>query len=401
MSDKQLDTIIGKMDEIKETLELAGKPKAGFVGDPTPGPVVPLSFLLRQMHYGAQDYPHSVIGQAILDWARLDYSYAQYHDWGAVYFDQAKWSAKKMYEQLRYRSGHKIANFDVTWDYLGIQPDDSKWDDGTEKVLGSAPYEQPGLAWLIDLSGASENLAFEREESVTLEEQRSVSMTKTTEIDVGVENETKIGGSMFGVELEDTLKESFNYKDTEEYNTASSHSKSTTTSTKIAYDCPAGKVTLISIESKEINSLTPKHWKGAANFGPTIHLASHDWANRGSWLEAAVEGQRTKWGKARPYGGMTNTAAVDIPFTDIDDLVSFFDGTNTAYPKAIGKSLDGPHKAIRDLLSDPDTRYIDLDGTEHRQYKQGAEMRVEDVSGQDINKVMRDHGITSDRYITS
>ena len=88
------------------------------------------------------------------------------------------------------------------------------------------------MAWLIDLSGASNNLAFEREETVTLEEERSVSMTKTTEIDVGVENETKIGGSMFGVELEDTLKESFNYKDTEEYNTASSHSTSTETSTR-------------------------------------------------------------------------------------------------------------------------------------------------------------------------
>ena len=94
------------------------------------------------------------------------------------------------------------------------------------------------------------------------------------------------------------------------------------------------------------------------------------------------------------------TAAVDITFTDIDDLVSFFDGTNTAFPKAIGKSLDSKHKAIRDLLSDPDTRYIDLDGTEHRQYKQGAEMRVEDVTGQDLDKVMADHGITPDRYVT-
>ena len=61
----------------------------------------------------------------------------------------------------------------------------------------------------------------EREETVTLEEERSIiSMTIVTgEIDVGVENETKIGGSMLGVELADTLKESFNYKDTEEYNT--------------------------------------------------------------------------------------------------------------------------------------------------------------------------------------
>ena len=112
-----------------------------------------------------------------------------------------------------------------------------------------------------------------------------------------------------------------------------------------------------------------------------------------------MEGQRTKWGKVRPIGD-TSSAAVDITFTDIDDLVSFFDGTNTAFPKAIGKSLDGPHKAIRDLLSDPDTRYVDLDGTEHRQYKQGALMKVEDVSGQDLNKIMSDHGITPDRYIT-
>ena len=406
MSEKQLDTIIEKMGEIKETLELQGKSArqpvllgGGPVGDPTPGPVVPLSFLLRQMHYGTQDYPHTTIGQAILNWARLDYSFTQHSTRGAVFFNLGNWSTKKMYAQMLFRQAHAVANFDVTWDYIGIQPDDSMWDDGTEKKLGEAPYEQPGLAWLIDLSGASSNLAFEREETVTLEEERSVSMTKTTEIDVGVENETKIGGSMFGVELEDTLKESFNYKDTEEYNTASSHSTSTTTSTKIAYDCPAGKVTLISIESKEINSLTPKHWKGATNFGLVIHLASHDWALPGSWLQAAVEGQRTKWGPVREYAGF-KTAAVDITFTDIDDLVSFFDGTNTAFPKAIGKSLDGPHKAIRDLLSDPDTRYIDLDGTEHRQYKQGAEMRVEDVSGKDLQQIMSDHGITPDRYIT-
>ena len=415
MSDQQLDTIIGKMDDIKETLELAGRTstavnrkyadallawrRATGVGDPTPGPVIPLSFLLRQMHYGTVQWPHSTIGQAILDWARLDYSFAK--EDGPVYFDLGGWSVKNMIARLFARTGHRYSNFQVTWNYIGIQPDDSAWDDGDEQKLGDAPYEQPGLAWLIDLSGASNNLAFEREETVTLEEERSVSMTKTTEIDVGVENETKIGGSMFGVELEDTLKESFNYKDTEEYNTAESHSTSTETSTKIAYDAPAGKVTLITIESKEINSLTPKHWKGATNFGLVIHLESHDWALHGSWLEAAVEGQRTKWGKKRPFGGITSgTAAVDITFTDIDDLVSFFDGTNTAFPKAIGKHLDGPHKAIRDLLSDPDTRYIDLDGTEHRQYKQGAEMRVEDVSGQDLDKIMSDHGITPDRYIT-
>ena len=60
MSDQQLDTIIGKMDEIKETLELAGRTRTAVnrkyadallawrratgVGDPTPGPVIPLSF---------------------------------------------------------------------------------------------------------------------------------------------------------------------------------------------------------------------------------------------------------------------------------------------------------------------------------------------------------------------
>ena len=27
-------------------------------------------------------------------------------------------------------------------------------------------------------------------------------------------------------------------------------------------------------------------------------------------------------------------------------------------------------------------------------------MKVEDVSGQDLNKIMSDHGITPDRYIT-
>ena len=101
-------------------------------------------------------------------------------------------------------------------------------------------------------------------------------------------------------------------------------------------------------------------------------------------------GSKRRWkasgpsrGKKRPFGGITSgTAAVDITFTDIDDLVSFFDGTNTAFPKAIGKHLDGPHKAIRDLLSDPDTRYIDLDGTEHRgSTNRAPTMRVEDVSG--------------------
>ena len=283
-----------KLEAIHEALELGSKLGAAEPPPPPdPGKVIPLSYLLHRQQQGGgvgtrKDPVHKPngdsVGQAILEFV---YSQIALNNADTShYWSLAGWTKDNMRADLRTESPY-YPDFNagpyVTWDYQGIDPEFSQWNDGDEHIVSSVPYEQQGQGWIVDLSEADpdKDLPFEREESVTLTQERSVSMTHTTEIDVGVESTTKIGGELAGVSLEEELKLSFGYKDTEEDAEAKSNSTSKETSTKIAYDCPGAEKTLLTIESQDINSFRPKEWDGAARYGFTLYTPQRDWLARG------------------------------------------------------------------------------------------------------------------------
>ena len=272
----------------------------------------------------------------------------------------------------------------------------------------------------------AEALAFEREESVTLDDSSTTVMSHSTEIDVGLKSDTKvtIGGDAEGGKLEQEIEATFGYKDADEESKEEAHDKSQTESVKIAEACRSGRATLITVDSEDIRSTTPRGWHGVPVYSLSfsvyktdrIHEASHDigyhgdynatwWDQRNdpaAFYPAAKRMLRGKrYSEKDGYGIWT--------WDEWDDFLAWLDGNDTEMPDFFGTPCDKwpgigmfrsdlkePWKkvipAARGYLNDTGKQRIDLDGVEHRSYKQGAHVRVADVTGQDLDKVMHDNG---------
>ena len=82
-----------------------------------------------------------------------------------------------------------------------------------------------------------------------------------------------------------------------------------------------------------------------------------------------------------------------------DAFLSFIDGTDTDLPNMIDRYPARTSGVVK-ALHDPSHRRIDLDGIEHRDYEEGARVKVAQVDKGDLDDVIQKHGITSDRIIT-
>ena len=100
---------------------------------------------------------------------------------------------------------------------LGYDPERSRIEYGDTQVIARSQSDLNKHARMYDLRESDDPGKFSETDEVTLTQERSVSTARTVEMDVTVENETKIGGSYAGVSIEDTLKETFGYKQTSEY----------------------------------------------------------------------------------------------------------------------------------------------------------------------------------------
>ena len=242
------------------------------------------------------------------------------------------------------------------------------------------------------MTTADDDLPFEREESVTLTAERSVEMDSTTEIDVGVSSETTIGGSLFGVSLEEKITASFGYKDTEEEKEARADTKSKETSTKIAYNCPKLRITLLTIKSTDINSKKKKSWHGVPDYSFVISFNNNKLSNY-YWAPKLNRGPNHK---------DLHTGWHEYHFSSMNDFLTMLEGTNVDWPGMLDHGgLPPLVKQGLAMLIDGDNRRIDLDGIEERHYEQGADISVEDVTGQDPHDVLKAHGIPEAHLVTN
>ena len=99
-----------------------------------------------------------------------------------------------------------------------------------------------------------------------------------------------------------------------------------------------------------------------------------------------------------------------------DSFLSWLDGTDTEMFQS-GITVDAAHwpnssgwvfgntnahhiaSSVAQLHDDKNRR-IDLDGTEHRDYEQGARIAVSQVDSGDLADVINKHGITPDHIVT-
>ena len=376
--------------------------------------VIPLSYVLRQQQYGGElAHAMAELWNVILD---KDPTYLEMHtdvDENKSHGNRGttrQWTKNSM--TLWANSGGSLPRllFRIAYKYNGVQQDQSGFTRGKEKILSSNDFEQPGKAWLIDLSQSSQPLNFTRSESVTLAQSSETAMSHTTEIDVGTEAEQKatIGGSETGGSLEAGIKESFGYSDSKEESATASRSKDKSEGTEIDEDCPEFDVTLITINSAEIHSDTPRGWHGPVDYGITIDapiegfLSEPSRYTAGALFESMRHGPGYKEYTAEipelSLGDQTTGRWARWSWPNWDAFLSFIDGTDTALPKMLNKS-PASHSASA-LFHNPVHRRIDLEGIEHRDYEEGARVKVAQVDSGDLDSVIAKHGITPDRIIT-
>ena len=367
-----------KLEEIHEAISLSG------VDAPPPaGPVVQLSYLLFEQQRGSDAGSFgSALKNLLGDLIVSDTSP------GSVFLNREDWTKT----QMRWWFGRKSdAVGYVELKFLGMDPDESQYKDGDEVQTSADPFEHQGNGWLVDLSTSRKPLGFSEEETVALENQRSMQMTHTTEIDVGTSEETTVGGNLEGASFEEKIGVTFGYKDAEEEQKAEAESKTKTTSTKIEYECPQHRVTLLTVNSTDINSHTPDGFHGAANYSITIALNT-----KGIWWH----GYGPRMMRHGPRVKRSGDYAI-AKFTDIDDFVAAWQGTNADFQGLIDIEISEFAQHQIDLIADGQaSRAIDFDGTSLRQYQQGAHMAVADVTGQDLDAVAKEHGIPPGRVVT-
>ena len=361
--------------------------------------VIPLSYVLRQ-----QQLKSDMAKAMGALWEGILQKYPTYIEWHAD-----DWTKNSM--QLWVNSGTYLPDIDfrVTYKYNGVVQDQSGFTRGTEKVLSSNDFEQPGKAWLVDLSQSEEPLSFQRQESVSLSKGSETTMDHTTEIDVGTEAEQKatIGGAETGGSLEAGIKESFGYEDTKENSQTEARSKDTSEGTTIDEECPEYAVTLITINSEEIHSDTPRGWHGPADYGVTVEAPIEGILSEPTNYSAGPNFANMRHGpRYKEFTGPVNLSLSDQPtgrwgrwtWPNWDAFLSFLDGTDTDLPLMVDKRPCSDY--VSGVLHDPSDRRIDLDGVEHRDYEEGARVKVAQVDKGDLADVIKKHGITPDRIIT-
>ena len=374
--------------------------------------VIPLSYMLRQQQLGG------TLAEAMGELCTVLFEkYPTYLEWHAAADSSPvnrgltpDWTKEVM--SLWANAGGSLPGllFKVTYKYNGVVNDESGYSRGTEKILSSNDFEQPGKAWLIDLSQSEEPLSFQRSESVTLSESSSTEMDHTTEIDVGTEAEQKatIGGAETGGSLEAGIKESFGYEDTKEEDQTAARSKDKSEGTTIDEECPEYQVTLITINSEEIHSDTPRGWHGPADYGVVIDAPIEGFLSEPQNYSAGINfGNMRHGARYHEYSAaIPQLSLSDAPtgrwgrwsWPNWDAFLSFIDATDTELPLMLNRSPVSTHAA--GLLHDPAHRRIDLDGIEHRDYEEGARVKVAQVDAGDLSDVIQRHGITPDRIIT-
>ena len=389
------------LEEIHTAIELSGVSSVADLGAGDPPPfITPLSYLLLQQQTAG---PSVSMSNAMMQIIGAMFVGCSVSEW-----DHHLWSKDNQVVLARYQDvDHSEWDVAVRYVYKGIDADESGYEIGNEVRDNEQPYEQKSYGWLIDLTRSTVDLAFEREERVALEQSNSMEVTKGMEIDVGTE--TEVSGSIPGTGFEAKVSASFGYKDTEEEKRAEAESQTNEQATKIAETVPAGLATLIPVVSNDVDSHTPKSWNGVVLYQVTVEADLKDkHGDDAPWLNAG-----TFMGKYCKHGPRYKVVGGKATWTWLwPEFLAFLWGRDTELPYAVNKTLADWHimpgckptllslQSARDQLNDGKLRHISLDGYDIRNYKEGATVTPEDVTGQDLNAVAEAHGIPPSRILS-
>ena len=264
----------------------------------------------------------------------------------------------------------------------------------------SQPKEYNGVGYLAELHDYDEEVPFKQTVTVTESKVRSVETTRTLVIDWGVESEQKIGGEFAGASFEASIKEHFSVSDSTETKQAEEDSTSTEVSHEIEFNFQPYKDTLLTINTISITTKRPLNGDLVWTGGYAVYVCgsediSHIRFSISSW--ELLTDKRNKNAKDEGGGCWTFT------WKSIDDFVDTFNGVNVDWPGFVEHG-DQVHKypprpqRLAEITSDK-ARTSVVATTETRTFDGSISIVPEDVTGQDPDQVLADHGLDADAVI--
>ena len=359
------------------------------------------------------------------DWAReMGDVIAQLWSWcgqsGRI--DTSEWAEHKRITVYSVSNDHAYGTV-FEFSNLRYDPDATQILYGEPKVLAPVDATVPGSRYIYDLSDSTDDGHFSQKEEITLQQDRSVTVTHGMTFDASLSSETTVGGDIAGIGLEQKLTATFGYSNTEETQKAEAESKAVTEEHTFDVPLPAGRITYISISTSDISSSRPLSIRGVADADVEIHLGqpctlSQDWWDHaGSWV---IDPDNAPiwdcWG-GNPHGarypsgqgpkGIYNwwnwVGSHDCPImTTMGGIESIFNGTDASWQgfrRGDTTWLDqapATAKTAIDTATGAHLRSVDLSGIQHREYQQGAETSVRAITDADISDLVRQGAKTCD-----
>ena len=168
----------------------------------------------------------------------------------------------------------------MTFRHFGWDPEHTDEEFGPRKLLGSSGKHYRGAGFLAALGESSEGLDYKQAQTVTSSHSREVTLDEETTIDIGVEVGTTIGGDNYGVSVEAKLSTEFGKRIDNSQTDA--ESKSTEVTKEINYFFPPHKDTLLTLDTRSVQTQRWLRINGVSNVGLTVSWpVSLTWALSG------------------------------------------------------------------------------------------------------------------------
>ena len=285
----------------------------------------------------------------------------------------------------------------ITWTYDGMDPLDSTWTYGdTKNVVPEHLNDVGGAAYLLDNSQNDTVLEFSQDETVTLHQERSTSTSTEISVDIGVKTTGSIGGDAAGAKLEQEVSANYGIKTDRE--TAESESKDVSKTRHLATTVEPKHATLATIETTNLQTETPFTINGVwlGSFALRMQI--------GEIGTGAGVNTGGKCGKHITHDSHVATRDGDYYTTtwaSVDDWLDMAACQNVDFPVCPNDTWNS-NLAVKGhaYIDQVEHRRIVTEGIQKRTYQDGAEVKFVDVTGQDLNEVIKDHGVDPTHVVT-
>lgn len=309
---------------------------------------------------------------------------------GAPITDKTTSDPRVLWARDKQKWGWKINNpsvpdhpflASVEWTNVGMDGSSGEWINGTISPVRHPDRQTvPQEAQTFDNSDGNSPLNISQTHTVTLNQTRSTTLKTGIKVDIKADQKLTIDDKAQGVSLEASLEEAFGWST--DTTTAEAQTDTKTETVQISTSIPPGHSTLAQLVYDDTETMQPFTARGPWTGGLTIRIPANPTANGDPgqpftpiWRAFAATAKREQ----NDYSDHQDIG---------DDFVLKFETLEAAIETLSGVNVDNPHFTIDgtsgidwlvNKLFKPETRWINVEGTAHRNYPNNIHYKYSDV----------------------